>query len=930
MKAYCRLLGLGLVLSLCDIFITSTTNNALAQNITLDGTLGNAQTLNGPDYTIPQSVGTTVGSNLFHSFGQFSLNSSETASFQSDANIRNIFSRVTGGSPSIIKGGISTESTSVNFFFINPSGIIFGPNTQLAVGGSTRGSFIATTADALVWSNGSQFSAKNPGGTSSLLTIVGDPSGFLFNTRLPKPIQVFDNQLVVFEGQSLLLLGGNVNLNNSFLFVEPTEGGRIELGSVAEPGIVGLNTNGNILSLNFPENLARADVSLNGTFLDATAGNAGSIAINARNINILDGSQLLAGIASNLGEVNSQAGDVTLNATGAIKVEQGSRIESSVNQGAIGNAGNINITAASVSVKGGAQILARNSRGRGNAGSVTITATDTVSIAGSEGNFGATVGTDVADRGIGNGNNINITAPTVLITDEAIVAASIIDGTGENGRAAQAGNVIINASKMFSVANNATVFSEVGSNSNGYGGSININAPNANVLLENGGSLITQIRAGGRGQAGDINVTTGSLTVKGGSQLSANTSGRGSAGDIKITATSSVAFDGFGRNRFGSNDLFINGNRVSPSAALSTVESRGVGNGGNIELTTPNLSLTGGAQLLTSSSGQGNAGNIRIDTHNGEVKISGSNSGLVAQTNSGSTGDSGSIFTQARTLLIQDGARVSVDSQGTGVGGNIQINTTNLTLSNQALLSAETASTQGGNINIQNQRLLLLRHNSRISTNAGNSQAGGNGGNITITSPNGFIVAVPSENSDITANAFIGNGGKVEITAKSIFGIQPQVFDTLQSDITASSESGIDGVVSINTPDIDPSRGLVVLTANLVDSSGMVEQGCSEFNNLTDNQLSITGRGGLPPNPNEVLSSDVVWSDTRLSTFPTQAQVSRKVLDIKNFVPNSDTAPMLTATGWVFNNKGEVTLVSHTPNATAESFKSYSASCSRR
>jgi len=46
---------------------------ASAQRITIDGRLSPAQTLVGPNYTIGANLGKQVGSNLFHSFGQFSL-----------------------------------------------------------------------------------------------------------------------------------------------------------------------------------------------------------------------------------------------------------------------------------------------------------------------------------------------------------------------------------------------------------------------------------------------------------------------------------------------------------------------------------------------------------------------------------------------------------------------------------------------------------------------------------------------------------------------------------------------------------------------------------------------------------------------------------------------------------------------------------------
>ena len=79
----------------------------------------------------------------------------------------------------------------------------------------------------------------------------------------------------------------------------------------------------------------------------------------------------------------------------------------------------------------GAQVLSNNSGGEGNAGKLTITAEDTVTIAGFEGNGNPTVATDVLGGGIGNGNDLNITAGDVFIQNEAIVAASIINGTGE-------------------------------------------------------------------------------------------------------------------------------------------------------------------------------------------------------------------------------------------------------------------------------------------------------------------------------------------------------------------------------------------------------------------------------------------------------------------------------------------------------------------
>ena len=55
--------------------------NAQAQVIT-DGTLGAIKTLQGPSYSIPGTIGQIAGTNLFHSFSQFNINTGESATFR--------------------------------------------------------------------------------------------------------------------------------------------------------------------------------------------------------------------------------------------------------------------------------------------------------------------------------------------------------------------------------------------------------------------------------------------------------------------------------------------------------------------------------------------------------------------------------------------------------------------------------------------------------------------------------------------------------------------------------------------------------------------------------------------------------------------------------------------------------------------------------
>ena len=92
--------------------------------------------------------------------------------------------------------------------------------------------------------------------------------------------------------------------------------------------------------------------------MDVSAGGGGSITVNASNLNIKGGCQLNAGIAEGMGNVGATAGDITVNATGAVTIAgAGSRISNRVQPGALGRGGNIAITADSLLLADGAVII---------------------------------------------------------------------------------------------------------------------------------------------------------------------------------------------------------------------------------------------------------------------------------------------------------------------------------------------------------------------------------------------------------------------------------------------------------------------------------------------------------------------------------------------------------------------------------------------
>lgn len=246
-------------------------------------------------------------------------------------------------------------------------------------------------------------------------------------------------------------------------------------------------------------------------------------------------------------------------------------------------------------------------------------------------------------------------------------------------------------------------------------------------------------------------------------------------------------------------------------------------------------------------------------------------------------------------LKLSDYGGISVRNGGTGNAGKLKINADLIKIKNQAGFAARSISGEGGDIFVQSDSL-QMRGNGYINTN---TQGEGNGGNITINT--NTLVAL--QNSDITANAENSFGGKVTINAEGIFGTQFREKPTQESDITASSELGAEfnGVVELNTPGIDPSSGIVQLPTDIIDSSNQIASGCS---NQSGNSFVVTGRGGIPQNPNEQIDSNLSWNDVRdLSAFNQQINNNAKVKQTSN------NSAIVEATGFIRNEQGEIELV---------------------
>ena len=770
--------------------------------VTSDNTTNTTVNTNGNNFNILNGI--QKGNNLFHSFKEFSIPTGGSATFQNSSAIENIINRVTGGNISNIDGLIKA-SGNANLFIINPSGIVFGENASLDIGGS----FIGSTAESILFEDGFNYSAidseqvplltvsvpvglqmgKNPG------DIQVSNSGHNLSAPFRQPLNRGNNpsSLSVNPGNTLALIAGNLSLTGGILNAED---GRIELGAVSSPDIVLLNPSELGWNFDYKDVSQFGNIQLEQQTL-VEVSDIGAIQLYGQNILFQDGSLLLIENRSNRPAIgiDVRATDtVEFSGTTPDKSLQSGMISDALNSG---RGGDISISATKIITTDSGGLLRGFTFADADSSNISLSAKDIIW----KGDEVDSAVVEIRTLGTGNGGVLEVNTEGLIMQDSALIS-NVNNGSGS------AGSIIINATDSV----------ELG--------------PNVNQSTLIGSSAVSA-----SGNAGSININTKAMTVTGGALISSSTFGSGNAGSININASERLSIDGFGFNS------------TTNQVEYTTVRTGGI--------------------LLPESIQQ--------------------RFGLPPTV----TGNAGTLTINTPSLQIENQALVTVRHDSLGNAGKIEVDADSVILNGEGKITATTASGEGGNINLNLKSDLILRNNSLIDTEALGT---GNGGNITINSP----VIAGFENSDIIANAIQGNGGNIDITTQGIFGLEFRNELTEESDISASSEFGINGTVKINNFNLDSNLGLVELPVEVSDSSQQIASGCV---NQNGNSFVATKRGGIPQNPKERVEIKYNWSDIRdLSAFR-QKNHNIEAMQISN------QPQIVEATDFIRNSKGEIELV---------------------
>ena len=375
------------------------------------------------------------------------------------------------------------------------------------------------------------------------------------------------------------------------------------------------------------------------------------------------------------------------------------------------NAGNLSVTADHLMLTGGGRLDA-NTFDAGAGGDITVSAHD-ILIRGGGAGVERGSGISAVTSGLGPGGNIHLVTNSLTIGAGALVQSSTFgpgaggslqvdaatvsitggmdaDGfplqTGiiadaNDGSTGPAGNVRLNISGQLSIADFAQISSDT--RGSGPGGDVVIAAQNATIDGNGLGQMSftgisTQSQSGGVGGAGGnivLNISDTLQLVDGG-QVTAFTLGNARGGNIEVNARR----------------VFVSAENANGNMTGFDASNRGAaGDGGDIRLTLVGaLEVVAGGEISVSTSGSGAGGNVEINSPS--ISVSGVGSRISAETtNLLNGGAGGNVMITTNTLHGSDGGEISASTLGSGAGGSIDISAHFLDL-NDFAIRADTSS----------------------------------------------------------------------------------------------------------------------------------------------------------------------------------------------------------------------------------------------
>jgi filamentous hemagglutinin family protein len=770
-----------------------------AGGIATDGSAGPAQTLAGAQITIPQSLGATAGSNLFHSFSHFNIDTGQTVTFTGADSLQNVISRVTGGEASSLDGLLKSEAGHADFYLINPAGITFGAHAQVDV----PAAFHASTASQLKLKDGAVFSAANPA-ASSFSNAAPAAFGFVGNAVANNGLIEADGaRLAVKDGQTLDIVAGEIQIKHGAQL--NAAAGEIRLIAQQGPSAISLEraAQGHLpLPALAPSNAHAGPITITDSEVLSSGNGAGRIGLWGGALRVV-GSHIGA---DNIGSLNAMP------------------------------AAGIELRSVSLALLNG--IISSNASAQGNAGRVSVATGGKLTV-DSQGNprFAAGIFSDAEVGSTGDAGSVSVDArgDVAVLNGGEIESSAYAQGRAGTVHLATTGQLTVDSQGNSRFATG--IFSDAEAGSTGDAGSVSVEVQGHAAVL-NGGQIESSTYA--QGQAGSVSLTTGGrLTVDSQGHLNfatgifsdADPGSTGDAGRVKITAQGDVAVlnggeiesSTYAQGKAGTvivqtkGKLIVDGTGSTDITGIfSDAKTQSVGDAGSVGVEAKgNVILRNGGEIESSTYAQGQAGTVRLTTQGrliadglGNTNFS---TGIFSDAERGSAGDSGSVSVNAQgDIQMLNGAIISSDTYAQGKAGTVNVVTSGkLTVDGQGnpnlltgIFSQANLGSAGdaGRVSVRAKRNITLTSGGEIESSAfaqgragivnvatqGNLRVDGRGsanttgifstaeanslgdaGSVAVRAGGDVILA---RGGEISSSAFAqGKGGNVAVAARNVF-----------------------------------------------------------------------------------------------------------------------------------------------------------------
>ena len=890
---------------------------------------------NGTVYTIRPDLQNLVGAdaesaggNLFYRFLQFDLAGGDSAVF-SDMALPDspsspsialtpeiVVSTVLDSSGSYVGGAVESVFPGADFYFLNPAGITVGSEASFTL----TGSLFLSTADRIVFEGDGDVFEAGDGGSSPGLAgsgtpcCEGSPVAFDFSAGASGEVVFEGGSHTAIDGTTIQVTAGNVRLVDGAKILSP--GGEIHLAAVGDSAVA--------VPLAFIGDAGVGhEFSGNGTVEISGVVNGGTADLAANGGSASNGRVVLRGGQLEFRRAVVRAGGsdgtktaIDLLANDSIHISSSQLFGVQTAQVSDPGHAGVRVRAPTVVIDEGGGI--RSTSKLNAAGYVELIAEVGLRV---EGAGSKILGQVLVDA---DGGDIRIDTGNLVLSDGARVGTEVVRLNGRGGSVQifaddarldfnskiftttkaipESGTIQVTVNDSLSLLSGSEIYTEtLGSDTSVTGSAGDITVVAGDIRSDGVSNIRSTTRTSAR--SGDIAVTAhGSLSLMGLSGIATQPLGTGDAGNIRVEAGSVTLAHGGqiiseAQRMLGSpgdvrlivaGPLSISGVSVTEAegqirSLISTrvVNSASSTDAGDIWIEASSFELANGG-LITSrtksapESGLGNAGNITIHVDStlrvsGEFPLLDENNLTLASEISarGAGGDGGSISLRAGSLEVTDGAAVSATSFGSGSAGTITVEAAeNIVVVDGSLETERGDSFEGGTITLDAGGLIHLV-DSQVESNVRGGDA--SGGNINIgqeTEPRFFVL----NNSVIKARAAEGRGGDITISAQNLIA-------SPDSEINAQSNNpALNGEITVNALEQELSGRLVPLEIAYLDVSSLLLPPCAARIDADRSSLTVRGRPGVASDPAGMLPSPIL-SGGMVSGLGAGAFASPRLLD---------------------------------------------------